>query len=136
MWNKRICIINCSLKLSSMFTVLLPICSILSIPSPDTHLWTSKTRPYFCSNRQAQHLQWIPCPTSEWSVKNSLLKCEWQILILTFRRGGSSILILNFGNFSMSFFNTRSRYNCFISRSRRDGSPGYIVEPPDNTILL
>jgi len=28
------------------------------------------------------------------------------------------------------------RYSCFISFSRRDGSPGYILEPPERTTCL
>ena len=36
----------------------------------------------------------------------------------------------------VSPFSTRSRYSCLISRSRRDGRPGYMVEPPDSTMCL
>ena len=36
----------------------------------------------------------------------------------------------------MSFFSTLSKYNCLISRSKRLGRPGYIVEPPESTICL
>lgn len=39
-------------------------------------------------------------------------------------------------NLSMSFFSTRSKYNCLISLSNRLGRPGYMVEPPDSTICL
>lgn len=28
------------------------------------------------------------------------------------------------------------RYNCFISFSRREGNPGYILEPPERTTCL
>ena len=77
---------------------------------------------------------------------------------MCFRRGGSSILILNFceGFRSLSRskgqvgwcgkpltfkrvgspFNTRVRYSCFISFSRREGSPGYMLEPPERTTCL
>lgn len=33
-------------------------------------------------------------------------------------------------------FSTLTRYNCFISFSKRLGRPGYMVEPPDNTMCL
>ena len=33
-------------------------------------------------------------------------------------------------------WSTRVRYSCFISFSRRDGSPGYILEPPERTTCL
>ena len=74
---------------------------------------------------------------------------------ICFRRGGSSILILNFceGFHShqsplalrgrqLTFkrvgspLSTRVRYNCFISFSRREGSPGYMLEPPERTTCL
>lgn len=73
------------------------------------------------------------------------------------RLGGSSIRILNFCNerkghvscqiviytcSQLTFnrlgspFSTLTRYNCFISFSKRLGRPGYMVEPPDNTMCL
>lgn len=76
---------------------------------------------------------------------------------ICFRRGGSSILILNFclGNNPISCqvewengldehtlsrdgspFSTLVRYSCFISFSSRLGRPGYILDPPERTICL
>merc|ERR1719431_945749 len=55
---------------------------------------------------------------------------------MSFLLGGSSILILNLESLSVSPLRTRSRYNCLISLSSLLGSPGYIVDPPDNTICL
>ncbi|KAF3837206.1 hypothetical protein F7725_004670 [Dissostichus mawsoni] len=48
------------------------------------------------------------------------------------RRGGSSMRILNF--YTVSPSSTLSRYSCFISLSSLDGSPGYMVVPPERTI--
>lgn len=31
---------------------------------------------------------------------------------------------------------TRVRYNCFISLSRREGRPGYMLDPPESTMCL
>lgn len=58
------------------------------------------------------------------------------IKTISLRLGGSSTRILNFCNFCPSPFNTRSRYNCLISRSNLDGRPGYIVDPPLRTMCL
>jgi hypothetical protein len=41
----------------------------------------------------------------------------------TFKRVGSPL-------------STRVRYSCFISFSRREGSPGYMLEPPERTTCL
>eukprot|EP00095_Tigriopus_kingsejongensis_P006946 maker-scaffold1282_size50771-snap-gene-0.20 protein:Tk06946 transcript:maker-scaffold1282_size50771-snap-gene-0.20-mRNA-1 annotation:"hypothetical protein AWRI1631_42080" len=55
---------------------------------------------------------------------------------MSLRRGGSSMRILNLAKRSVSPLRTRSKYNCLISRSRREGRPGYMVEPPERTMCL
>ena len=37
---------------------------------------------------------------------------------------------------SVSPLRTLSKYSCLISRSSRDGRPGYMVDPPDRTMCL
>ena len=105
-----------------------------------------------CSNHSSRDIQnsFLPFMISANTAPPKNTMC--------FRRGGSSILILNFckGFIQASHsesktrrrqrkptfkrvgspFSTRVRYSCFISFSRREGSPGYILEPPESTICL
>ncbi len=52
------------------------------------------------------------------------------------RCGGSSICNLNFFKRLSSPFKTFFKYNERMSFSKRDGKPGYMVDPPDKTMCL
>jgi len=62
-------------------------------------------------------LRRYPLPSITLKIRRAL----WGVH--TFKRVGSPL-------------STRVRYSCFISFSKREGSPGYILEPPERTTCL
>lgn len=70
-----------------------------------------------------------------WSVlAKSTSITLWHSQQYNYRRGVKRWFLTE--SLSTSPLSTRSRYSCLSSLSSRDGRPGYMVDPPDNTMCL
>ncbi|EDZ73257.1 hypothetical protein AWRI1631_42080 [Saccharomyces cerevisiae AWRI1631] len=72
-----------------------------------------------------------------WSLSAMILaKTAPPMKTICFLLGGSSILTLNLSSLEGSLCKTLLNHNCFNSFSNLEGSPGYILEPPERTMAL
>lgn len=139
-------IIDLSLTKTKIVNSIFSIRSSLALGIPVS---TAKIRHGLFAHRPVRRRQWIPCLFALadlrhgfWiSVKtkniiiNLYVAHQWKWNVC-FAIGWQLLLLLLTDNLSMSFLSTRSKYSCLISRSKRLGRPGYMVEPPDSTMCL